>query len=468
MVFSSTVFLFLFLPLTLIGYYNPVFKGRRFKNIFLLLASLLFYAWGEPVFVLVMIASIIVNWFIALKIDKHTENKKKRIYLILSIVYNVGLLFVFKYLSFLLNNIGMILKKDNITLDIALPIGISFFTFQMLSYVLDVYFKKAKTQTNVLNVALYVSLFPQLIAGPIVRYETVVNEIETRKETFEDFCEGSYRFVYGIGKKVLISNYVGLIVDNIYVNMETASLSVATAWIGAIAYTLQIYFDFSGYSDMAIGLGKMFGFHFNENFNYPYIANSITDFWRRWHISLSTWFRDYVYIPLGGNRVSAKRHIFNLFLVWILTGIWHGASWTFIIWGVFYFLLLMLEKNTKIIEKLGIFSHIYTLFFVIIGWVIFRANDVNILKKYLGYMFNIGYDGIIIDATSIAYINNIGVSILIGIIGSVPIGRLLKNNIKISNSIIEVLEMFWVIFIFIMSLLVCIRATYNPFIYFNF
>ncbi len=468
MVFSSTVFLFLFLPLVLIGYYNPIFKSRKFKNIFLLLVSLLFYAWGEPVFVFIMIASIIINWFIALKIDKYSDDKKKKKkYATLAIIYNVGLLFIFKYLSFVVNNIGMLIKNDNLTLNIALPIGISFFTFQMLSYVLDIYFKKAKVQKNVLYVGLYVSLFPQLIAGPIVRYETVANEIEKRKETFKDFCDGLYRFVYGLGKKVLISNYVGLIVDNIFVNMTGGNLSVLTAWIGAIAYTLQIYFDFSGYSDMAIGLGKMFGFHFNENFNYPYIAKSITDFWRRWHISLSTWFRDYVYIPLGGNRVSAKRHIFNLFVVWLLTGIWHGANWTFIIWGLFYFVLLMIEKKTKIIEKLGIFSYIYTLFFVIIGWVIFRANDLGILGKYLGYMFNIGSNGLV-DSMSIEYIKTAGIAIIIGIIGSLPISKFLKEHIKIKNDIKEIIEMFFVILIFTMSILVSIRATYNPFIYFNF
>lgn len=317
MVFSSTVFLFLFLPLILIIYYNPIVKNRKFRNIFLLLVSLGFYAWGEPVFVFVMMLSIIINWFLALKIDK---NEKKKRYVILAILYNVGLLFVFKYLSFFANNMGLLFKVDKITLNIALPIGISFFTFQMLSYVLDVYFNKAKVQKNLLYVGLYVSLFPQLIAGPIVRYETIANEIETRQENTKDFCDGIYRFVYGLGKKVLISNYVGLVVDNIFVSMNITPISTATAWLGAIAYTLQIYFDFSGYSDMAIGLGKMFGFHFNENFNYPYMAKSITDFWRRWHISLSTWFRDYVYIPLGGNRVSNKRHIFNLFIVWLLTG----------------------------------------------------------------------------------------------------------------------------------------------------
>ena len=464
MVFSSTVFLFLFLPLVLIIYYNPIVKNRKFRNIFLLLVSLGFYAWGEPVFVFVMMLSIIINWFLALKIDK---NEKKKRYVILAILYNVGLLFVFKYLSFFANNMGLLFKVDKITLNIALPIGISFFTFQMLSYVLDVYFNKAKVQKNLLYVGLYVSLFPQLIAGPIVRYETIANEIETRQENTKDFCDGIYRFVYGLGKKVLISNYVGLVVDNIFVSMNITPISTATAWLGAIAYTLQIYFDFSGYSDMAIGLGKMFGFHFNENFNYPYMAKSITDFWRRWHISLSTWFRDYVYIPLGGNRVSNKRHIFNLFIVWLLTGMWHGANWTFIVWGLFYFKLIIIENKTNIFQKMVFFSYIYTMFFLIIGWVIFRSDNFSVLKQYLGYMFGIGSNGIV-DSMAIDYIKFSGIALVVGIIASFPIGKFIKEKIKINNNIKDILEMIFVVIIFILSILVCIRSTYNPFIYFNF
>ena len=471
MVFSSTVFLFLFLPLVILIYYNPFFKGRKFRNIFLLLASLVFYAWGEPVFVFVMILSIIINWFLALKIDKSNTKERKKLYVIISVIYNIGLLFIFKYLTFVVNNIGLLLKKDFITLNIALPIGISFFTFQMLSYVLDVYYNKAKVQKNILYVGLYVSLFPQLIAGPIVRYETIANEINTRKETFADFSQGLYRFVYGLGKKVLIANYVGLIVDNIFVNINIGggyeTLSIITAWIGAIAYTLQIYFDFSGYSDMAIGLGKMFGFHFEENFNYPYISKSITEFWRRWHISLSTWFRDYVYIPLGGNRVSNKRHIFNLFIVWLLTGMWHGANWTFIIWGLFYFVLLLVEKKTKIIEKMGIFSHIYTIFFVIIGWVIFRADNLQILGRYLGYMFGIGSNGFI-DNMAIDYIKMTGLAIPIGIIASLPISKLWKEKIKINKNAKEIIETICMFSVFIISVLACMKSSYNPFIYFNF
>ena len=472
MVFSSTTFLFLFLPLAILIYYNPWIKSRKFRNIFLLIISLLFYAWGEPVFVLVMILSIIVNWFLALKISEAKSNKKK-LYMIISIIYNVGCLFIFKYLSFIVKNIGLLLKNDNITLNIALPIGISFYTFQIISYILDVYYGKAKVQKNLLYVGLYVSLFPQLIAGPIVRYETVENEIENRKENINDFVNGIYRFVYGLAKKVLIANYVGIITDDIfnYVNyssdIATTGISTLVAWIGAISYTLQIYFDFSGYSDMAIGLGKIFGFHFEENFNYPYIANSITDFWRRWHISLSKWFKDYVYIPLGGNRVSNKRNLFNLFIVWLLTGIWHGANWTFLIWGLYYFILLVIEKRTKINEKVGFFSHIYTLFFVIIGWVIFRADNLALAGKYLGYMFGINSNGII-DSMALYILKSSGLIIILAIICSLPIIKYINNKIKLNNNLKNILESMFIFVIFIFSALVCLRATYNPFIYFNF
>ena len=337
----------------------------------------------------------------------------------------------------------------------------------MLSYVLDVYKDSKKVQKNIFNVALYVSLFPQLIAGPIVRYETVAKELTDRKENIEDFCSGIYRFVYGLGKKVLISNYVGLIADNVFYNASTTQLSVVTAWIGAIAYTLQIYFDFSGYSDMAIGLGKVFGFHFNENFDYPYIANSITDFWRRWHISLSTWFRDYVYIPLGGNRVSNKRHILNLFIVWLFTGMWHGANWTFIIWGLYYFVLLLIEKKTKLIEKLGKFSHVYTLLLVIISWVIFRADTVTMAITYIGIMFGVNAASFM-DIMAKDYLSVIGIIIPIGIILSTPLLKELWQKIKINCKIKSIIETCATISILIFSILSCISSTYNPFIYFNF
>ncbi len=464
MVFSSTVFLFLFLPIVLIVYYNPIIKARKFRNIFLLLASLLFYAYGEPIFVFFMLFSIIVNYFLGIKVAK---SQYRKVYIKIAYIYNLFVLFIFKYLTFTLKNLSLLLNKDNLVLDIALPIGISFFTFQMLSYVIDVYRNPKKLQKNILNVALYVSLFPQLIAGPIVRYETVAEELENREETLDDFINGIYRFVYGLGKKVLISNYVGLIADNIFYSLQTTSISVCTAWIGAIAYTLQIYFDFSGYSDMAIGLGKMFGFHFDENFNYPYIADSITDFWKRWHISLSTWFRDYVYIPLGGNRVSNKRHIINLFIVWLFTGIWHGANWTFIVWGLYYFALLLLEKKTKIIQKLGKFSHLYTMLLVIISWVIFRADNLSVAISYIGNMFGVG-STFFIDDMAIDYIKLTGLIIPLGILLSTPFMTKTWKKIRIKDGMKSFIKVSIILAIFICSVLVCIGSTYNPFIYFNF
>lgn len=462
MVFSSTVFLFLFLPITLIIYFNPFLKSRKFKNYFLLLASLLFYGYGEPLFIFLMLFSILTNYILGLKV---AGQKHRKLYLIIAYVFNLLILFIFKYLTFTVENINNILHT-NIVLKITLPIGISFFTFQILSYVIDVYRNPQKVQKNILNVALYISLFPQLIAGPIVRYETIADEITDRKETLKDFTSGFYRFVIGLSKKVLIANYVGLIADNVFYNLSYGTISVVTAWIGAISYTLQIYFDFSGYSDMAIGLGRIFGFHFEENFNYPYIAKSITDFWRRWHISLSTWFRDYVYIPLGGNRVSNGRHIFNLFIVWLFTGMWHGANWTFILWGIYFFALLLIEKKTKIIENLGKLSHIYTLLLVIISWVIFRADNIKIAFQYIGNMFGIGNS--IVDTMAKDYLNEIGFIIPLGIVLSTPLIKILWNKFKLSTTSKSFIKSVLILILFSLSLIACVKSTYNPFIYFNF
>ena len=360
-------------------------KFRTYKNLVLLAFSILFYAWGEPAFVLVMILSIIANYAFGRLIDKY--RKKDKVFLWLSVIFNLGILFIFKYLCFTLQNIGWLINKDFSSIKIALPIGISFFTFQAMSYVIDVYKKKVKVQKSLFNLGLYISLFPQLIAGPIVRYETIAKEIENRYENYDDFAEGTVRFIQGLAKKVIIANQVALVADAAF-ETPINELSTAFAWLGAIAYTLQIYFDFSGYSDMAIGLGRMFGFHFLENFNYPYMASSITDFWRRWHISLSSWFRDYVYFPLGGSRVDSKSsHIFNLFVVWLLTGIWHGANWTFIAWGLFYFILLVIEKQTGLDKKKAWWGHIYTMFFVILAWVLFRATNITNAYEYIKVLF---------------------------------------------------------------------------------
>jgi D-alanyl-lipoteichoic acid acyltransferase DltB (MBOAT superfamily) len=464
MVFSSSVFLFLFLPLVLIGYFNPILKGRRFKNCFLLLASLGFYAWGEPFFVLVMLASIGVNWLLGILIARH-ERGLRKVFLVIAVAYDVSLLFVFKYVSFITRTIGLLWHDDSISVNIALPIGISFFTFQIMSYIFDVYYKKAPVQKNYSNVALYIALFPQLIAGPIVRYQTVAEEITSRKETPEDFTRGFSRFILGLGKKLLVANYAGYIADRIFA--LKGDMSILSAWLGVIAYTLQIFFDFSAYSDMAIGLGRIFGFHFLENFNYPYMAKSITDFWRRWHISLSTWFRDYVYIPMGGNRVSKGRQIYNLLALWLLTGLWHGANWTFIAWGLFYFFLLLLERFTGIEKKLGIFSRVYTLLFVMIGWVLFRAESLPRAFRYLGVMFGRGPGGLI-DETFVQCFSNGKWILAAGILLSTPIVPFCKEKMKALGKVYQPAAALVLAVIFVLSLLVCIKSDYNPFLYFNF
>lgn len=467
MVFSSTTFLFLFLPAVLILYYNPIIKNFAFKNAILIISSLLFYGWGEPVFVFLMLFSIFLNWLFGLGVAKFKEKSigKAKLCVALSVVMNLSLMFVFKYLTFALENINAIFSSNLDTLDIALPIGISFFTFQAMSYVIDVYRGNGAAQKNPFNVALYIAFFPQLIAGPIVRYQTIAEQINFRKENFNDFSDGVYRFMLGFCKKVLIANNVASIADEIFNGSE---MSVATAWIGAIAYTLQIFFDFAGYSEMAIGLGKMFGFHFLENFDYPYISKSVSEFWRRWHISLGSWFRDYVYFPLGGSRVSKKsRLIFNLFVVWLLTGIWHGANWTFVVWGLLYFVLLAFEKLTKFPEKLRFFSHIYTMLFVIIGWVIFRAESLSEAFGYLQTMFFCS-DAEIFNMKALFYLDNYKFYLVAGIIACFPIMPKIKEKIKINKNVYETVAALALLATFIISLSFTIKGSYNPFIYFNF
>ena len=474
MVFSSALFLFLFLPIVLILYYNPIIKKRGYRNAILLISSLFFYAWGEPVFVFLMMLSIVLNFAIGLAIDKNESHRKRKAWLTAAIIFDVLVIFVFKYLGFAVSNICALTGIENVRVNIALPIGISFFTFQIMSYVFDVYYKKAKVQKNIFNLALYISMFPQLVAGPIVRYETVAEEIDSRVELPSEFTAGMIRFIYGLAKKVLISNYVAQIADNIFALNE---ISVSSAWLGAIAYSLQIFFDFSGYSDMAIGLGLMFGFHFNENFNYPYIAKSITDFWRRWHISLSSWFRDYVYIPLGGNRVSKPRWVFNMFAVWLLTGIWHGANWTFIAWGLFYFVLLAAEKllNTnKNYGKLKVLPHISTLLFVIIGWVLFRAESITDAFKYIGNMFGLGATSFL-DDLFVYYLDNGKVILIVSLILSTPVIKVISSKMQdISENkrglaiICDVVKSVVVLLLFALSVMCCVSSSYNPFIYFNF
>ena len=457
MVFSSTVFLFLFLPLTLCIYYNPWLKGRQFRNVFLLLASLLFYAWGEPVFVCLMVLSIVVAYWVG----RHLRGTRRKSWLAAGVTFHVGLLFVFKYLTFVLGQLGLLVGSLE-GFAIALPIGISFFTFQLLSYLFDVYYGKAEAQGNVLNLGLYIALFPQLIAGPIVRYESIAMEIMNRRENLTDFSEGMLRFIYGLAKKVLIANYMGQLADTIFA--MNGVVSVGTAWLGAVAYTLQIYFDFSGYSDMAIGLGRMFGFHFAENFNYPYIAKSATEFWRRWHISLGSWFRDYVYIPLGGNRCSNSRWVLNLLAVWALTGIWHGANYTFLAWGLFYFGLLLLEKFTRLPEKLGALAHVYALTAVMVGWVMFRSKSLGAGLHYIGMMFGVNSLGVV-DGYFWLYLGQTYSVLLTGVILSVPLFPWLKQH---GGKLVESIEPVAALCLFVLTLVVTVSASYNPFIYFNF
>ena len=468
MVFSTTTFLFLFLPAVLAVYYIPFVKKRRkLSNFILTAASILFYAWGEPVFVLIMLGSIVINWAFGLAVQKNLEKNKSKAKLAvgLSVVTDLSILFVFKYLTFILENFNLLFNKNINTLNIALPIGISFFTFQAMSYVIDVYRGKGEAQKNPLNVALYISFFPQLIAGPIVRYETVADEIQNRRENIDDFCSGVYRFMLGLCKKVLIANNLATVAD---VAFGSSELSVAMAWLGVLAYTLQIYFDFSGYSEMAIGMGRMFGFHFLENFDYPYSSRTITEFWRRWHMSLGTWFRDYVYFPLGGSRVKSKaRLVFNLFVVWSLTGIWHGANWTFLLWGLLYFVLLTIEKLTGLSKKPNWFGHIYTLLFVMLGWVLFRANNVTDAFRYIGVMFGVGSSGLY-DSSFLMYISNFKFYIIAGVLASFPILKKIKTCKWVNIKIYHIISAVCLTVMFIVSLSFMIKGSYNPFIYFNF
>ena len=475
MIFSTSIFLFAFLPIILLGNFVIFKKWRTAQNIFLFLASLFFYAWGEPIFVLIMLFSIFANWLFGLLVIKRTDKWYQRLILIVTAVVNLSILFVFKYLMFTLTNINALFGSGITVPSITLPIGISFFTFQAMSYVIDVYRGHGEVQKNPLNVGLYVAFFPQLIAGPIVRYETIADQIKNRVETLNDFCEGLCRFIVGMAKKMLLSNTMAIIADAAFKNNLTdgGEISVAFAWLGAIAYTFQIFFDFSGYSDMAIGLGRMFGFHFLENFDYPYISSSVSEFWRRWHISLGTWFRDYVYIPLGGNRVKSKgRLVFNLFVVWFLTGVWHGANWTFITWGLMYFVLLMFEKLTGFDKKFNgtigmIFKRIYTLLFVVIGWVIFRSESLAYAIEYIKSMFGASGNMLSESAFQLYFSENI-VFLIAAIIFSIPVTKAITRKLSNKPVLYESLRTVSLILILILSLSYVTKNAYNPFIYFNF
>lgn len=534
MVFSSSIFLFAFLPLVLLCYYNPLnrcsgatklfafaatlmlvicyfYPGelpvswllygttgiftlylckdhinrfwnsteRSTRNLILLIFSLLFYAWGEPKYILLLLISILLNYVMGLWVGKYPQKTFGKYLVGLTVLINVAIFFYFKYMVFTFTELNRTFSLNLPLKEVVLPIGISFYTFQALSYVVDIYRNEVEVEKNPLKVGLYIALFPQLIAGPIVRYNTIAGELTCRNESWDDFAAGTVRFTTGLAKKMVLANPCGYIADMAF-NTPPEGQTVLLCWMGAIAYTLQIYFDFSGYSDMAIGLGRMFGFHFLENFNFPYIAKGITDFWRRWHISLSTWFRDYVYIPLGGNRSkSAVRGVVNLLLVWLLTGIWHGANWTFLCWGLFYFVLLMMERVTGLNKNPRFFCYLYTLPCVIAAWVFFRSASITEAWHFLKTMC--GLTGAALFAPQQLFVlGEYAPFLILGVIFSLPIlPALNKRNFyldKISNrtcraaaeKTLTVAKFASIMFVFLLAVSFVVKSTNNPFIYFNF
>lgn len=488
MVFSNLTFLFCFLPLFFICYYVAgYFGGIRGKNIVLFLFSLVFYAWGEPLYVLLMIYSTILDYVCGRMIEDGEikgNKRKKRIFLAVSLVGNLGLLGFFKYLVMFLSTANSLFSLSIDVPEIILPIGISFYTFQTMSYSVDVYRGKVKAQHDIINFGAYVAMFPQLIAGPVVRYETVERELNYRVETIDDLAEGARRFIVGLGKKALIANTMAQTCDTLFASTPS-DLGLLGSWVAILAYTFQIFFDFSGYSDMAIGMGRMMGFHYLENFNYPYIADSVTDFWRRWHISMSSFFRDYVYIPLGGNRVSKPRWIFNIFVVWFITGLWHGSSWNFVLWGLYFGVLLVLEKEflLKIISKSKVFSHIWALFFIIYGWVIFTRESVTDMWEYTKALFG-GYGMVGIgDTNAVTLLQRADVNMIFiiafsaAIVFSTPIAKKIGEVVcekvkKTSGSFLSLsMGVLYDVVLFIILLLCTVQlalGAYNPFIYFRF
>lgn len=463
MLFTSISFLYYFLPIVIILYF---IVPKKFKNFILFLSSIFFYFCGEPIYTFLMIGEI----FIAYVGVRYLEKHRKKSILVSLLAIHIGALGLFKYSDFTINNINQIFGSKIPLLKLALPIGISFYTFQIISYVVDVYRGKVKAQKSFLKIATYVSLFPQLIAGPIVRYETIEKELDSRTSNFENFAYGVRRFVIGLGKKVLIANMLGELCD---VFSTTNEKSILFYWIFAISYSLQIYFDFSAYSDMAIGLGRMFGFHFLENFNYPYISKSITEFWRRWHMSLSSWFRDYVYIPLGGNRKGTIILVRNIFIVWALTGIWHGANWTFVIWGLMFGIMLIIEKLflTKHLEKMpSILQRIYVLFTVMISFIIFNANSIGEAWNNIIGLFGANGENLI-NASTVYYLKSYLVVLVIAIIGSTPLLKNIIEKLKTktnANKIINLLEPIAMASILIIVTAYLVDNSYNPFLYFRF
>ena len=463
MLFSSLLFLYAFLPICLLLYF--LVPGLTGKNIVLLCASLVFYAWGEPVYVFLMLAVAALNWGFGLLLEK----KRSKGLLALCVALNLASLVVFKYAGFLVENCNALFGAAFRVPQISLPIGISFYTFQALSYSVDVYRKDVGAQRSYWKFLLYVSMFPQLIAGPIVRYAEIAPQLDARETTLEDVSAGAGRFVIGLSKKVLLAN---VLYELITVFQKSRDLSVLFYWLYAVSFTLQLYFDFSGYSDMAIGLGRIFGFHFSENFDYPYISGSITEFWRRWHKSLGSWFRDYVYIPLGGNQVSKSKWLRNIFIVWMLTGLWHGASWNFVLWGLWFAVLLVAEKllYKERLEKTHVLKHVYVLLFVTLSFVLFNASSVKEAASQIGAMF--GADGLpLVSAESLYYAKSYAVTFLIAAIGATP---LCKNVVsKLAESargaqVLAILQPVWLVLLLAACTAFLVDGSFNPFLYFRF
>lgn len=471
MLFSSITFLFAFLALVLILYF---IVPRKLKNPVLLVFSLVFYAWGEAVYIILMLASIVVAYVTGIFADKHRENASQKtalVSVIFAVVWNIGLLLFFKYTDFFISNANSMFGFSIKLLGLTLPIGISFYSFQSLSYVIDVYRGEVRAQKNIITLATYVALFPQLIAGPIVRYQTIENQLMYRKESAEQFAEGIKRFAVGLGKKVILANNIGFLFTEIS-GTPQSQMSITASWLGILAYTFQIYFDFSGYSDMAIGLGKMFGFDFLENFNYPYISKSITEFWRRWHISLSTWFKDYVYIPLGGNRKGLPRQCLNIMIVWFLTGFWHGANWNFMIWGIYFGIILLAEKIflLKCLERLpSVIQHIYALILIIIGWGIFAFEDTEVLINNFKNMFFAGSLPLI-NSKAVWWLSQYAITFVILIIASTPLFKNLGNKLekKIPAVYGCLLQPLMTLGLLVISTAYLASNSFNPFLYFRF
>ncbi len=462
MVFSSPVFIFLFLPMV---YLINLVIPKRYSNIFLLLFSLIFYAWGEPLYVFLMVFSALINYYLTIWIDKDSNSRK--IILIIAIIFNIGILGLFKYADFVILTINGLLNTSFPMLNLPLPIGISFYTFQTMSYVFDVYNNETAVQRNYFSLLLYITFFPQLIAGPIVQYHDIAKQIESRFVTLDKTVHGLRRFIVGLSKKVLLANAMAIVVDRLFA-LPNSEISMSIAWIASIAYLFQIYFDFSGYSDMAIGMGEMFGFHFKENFNYPYIAMSMQDFWRRWHISLSSWFRLYLYIPLGGNRKGKSRTMFNRIFVFFLTGLWHGASWTFVLWGLYHGLFLLLEQTILKVERWpNIIRRIYTLMVVLIGFVIFRSETFTQSMIFIQSMFTFTYASALATKELMILMTPLTIMLfIISAIASTPILKMIQFEKK--QVYISYLSYGFTIVLWIACLLSLAANTYNPFIYFRF